>query len=237
MSSKPGLSRLQIAFNITEQTNAMLAYWDENLICRFANSAYLNWFGVDPKDMVDKMHISQLLGPLYEKNLPYIKKVLLGKVQVFERAIKIPTGETKISLATYCPHFENGKVAGFYVNVADISNIKPRIENANEVTLPAEKYISSQQLIEAVEKTLRSYLLTGFPGIQGLARKHFLSESKLKRDFKAKFNETIFSHYRRLQMEMAEKLIKEGYTKKQVSTMLNFANSSNFLVCFKKFRN
>lgn len=63
----------------------MLAYWDSNVICRFANNAYIKWFGKSKNEMIDKIHISELLGPLYEKNLPYIKAALLGKTQVLDR--------------------------------------------------------------------------------------------------------------------------------------------------------
>ena len=70
-------------FDVANNTNAMLAYWDKNLICRFANKAYIDWFGVDPETMIDKMHIAELLGTLYTKNLPYIREALNGKPQVF----------------------------------------------------------------------------------------------------------------------------------------------------------
>ena len=62
---------------VANQINAMLAYWDAQLICRFANNAYLEWFGRTKEEMVDKMSIQELLGPqLYAKNLPYIQEAL-----------------------------------------------------------------------------------------------------------------------------------------------------------------
>ena len=58
-----------LGLEVTEHANAMLAYWDKDLICRFANKAYIEWFGVDPEQMINKMHISKLLGRLFQKNL------------------------------------------------------------------------------------------------------------------------------------------------------------------------
>lgn len=110
---------------VADHVSAMLAYWDKNLICRFANRSYLEWFGKKREDMIGKMTIVDLLGPLYEKNLPYIKDVLQGNPQTFEREIPIP-GEhgMRHSLANYFPHIVDGEVEGFFVHVADISPTK-----------------------------------------------------------------------------------------------------------------
>ena len=105
-----------------DNLSAMLAYWDKSLICRFANSAYLQWFGRSREEMINKITIIELLGPLYEKNKPYIDGVLAGHVQTFEREIPLPDGKgTRYSLANYFPHIVGGEVNGFFVHVADIT--------------------------------------------------------------------------------------------------------------------
>ncbi|MEJ8844301.1 PAS domain-containing protein [Lacibacter sp. H375] len=115
----------ELGLLVSDQVTAMLAYWDKDLISRFANNAYREWFGRTREEMINKMHISELLGPLYEKNLPYIKAVLTGEKQVFEREIPIPNGTgTRHSLATYIPDIKAGEVIGFFVHVADITYVK-----------------------------------------------------------------------------------------------------------------
>ncbi len=109
---------------VTDHISAMLAYWDKDLVCRFANASYLEWFGIRREDMIDKMTIKELLGPIYEKNEPYILGVLNGDVQTFEREIPIPTGGVRHSLANYYPDIIDGKVEGFFVHVADITPVK-----------------------------------------------------------------------------------------------------------------
>lgn len=110
---------------VVDHVSAMLAYWDKNLICRFANKSYLEWFGKKREDMIDKMTIQELLGPLYPKNERYIIGVLQGHPQTFEREIPIPGGGgTRYSLANYFPHIVDGEVEGFFVHVADISFTK-----------------------------------------------------------------------------------------------------------------
>lgn len=115
----------ELALLISDQVNAMLAYWDKDLVCRFANSAYVDWFGKTKEQMINNIRIDELLGPLYEKNLPYIQSVLLGKKQLFEREIPKPDGSgIRHSLATYIPDINNGKVLGFFVHVAEVTYLK-----------------------------------------------------------------------------------------------------------------
>ncbi len=109
---------------VADTITAMLAYWDKDQICRFANNAYLEWFGKRSEDMIDKMTLKELLGPLYQKNLIYIEEAYKGNVQVFEREIPTPDGSVRQSMATYTPDIVNGEVQGIIVHVADVSYLK-----------------------------------------------------------------------------------------------------------------
>jgi PAS domain S-box-containing protein len=133
---------------VTDHITAMLAYWDKNLICRFANSAYVEWFGKRKEDMIDKMTIKELLGdPLYEKNLPYILGALKGQAQTFEREIPLPSGGTRHSLANYYPDIVDGEVLGFFVHVADVTPLK----------LLEKELIASNNQINAQNKRLLNF--------------------------------------------------------------------------------
>lgn len=107
-----------------DKLSAMVAYWDADLRCRFANLAYKHWFGVTPGWLLGR-HIRELLGPLYELNLPYIQGALRGEPQEFEREIPDPRGgPARHSLANYMPDVVDGQVRGFFVLVTDISAVK-----------------------------------------------------------------------------------------------------------------
>lgn len=109
---------------LVDHITAMLAYWDSAQRCRFANRAYERWFGVSPESLIGK-HISELLGPLYPLNLPYIEGALRGEPQEFEREIPDPAGgPSRHSLANYIPDLADGVVRGFFVLVTDVSAIK-----------------------------------------------------------------------------------------------------------------
>src|SRR5690349_11732496 len=72
---------------VSDHIQAMIAYWDKGQVCRFANNAYMFWFGKSRDEMIGRITMKELLGPLYEKNLPYINAVLTGVKQQFEREI------------------------------------------------------------------------------------------------------------------------------------------------------
>ncbi|MDB5249591.1 MAG: Histidine kinase sensor protein [Segetibacter sp.] len=116
-------SRNEIGLFVSDQVNSMLAYWDKNLVCQFANNAYLEWFGLTGEQMAG-ITLPQLLGPVYEKNLPYIQGVLRGEKQVFERELVTYNNKVAQTLATYFPDAVNGEVVGFCVHVADITRLK-----------------------------------------------------------------------------------------------------------------
>lgn len=119
------------ALLVADGVDAMLAYWDGNCICKFANEAYQLWFGKSRNDILG-MHLEQLLGTeLYAKNIKYIDGVLGGKMQVFEREFTLPGGETRHVLVTYTPHIENAEVKGFFVHVAD-STLTKKVEHELE---------------------------------------------------------------------------------------------------------
>jgi len=109
---------------VADHVPALLAYWDKNMICQFANDAYRHWFGITRAEMIGKITIEELLGPVYEKNLPYILKVLEGKPQTFEREFIIQDGKIRHTIINYFPDFLNGKVKGFFVHGADVTYLK-----------------------------------------------------------------------------------------------------------------
>jgi PAS domain S-box-containing protein len=115
----------QVAVSVVNHISAMVAYWDSNQRCVFSNDAYREWFGRSPEQMVG-MSMRELLGPLYEKNLPYIRAALRGERQVFERQIPLPNGGVRESIATYTPDVADGTVRGFSVHVADVTLLRDR---------------------------------------------------------------------------------------------------------------
>ncbi|MGE5452097.1 MAG: PAS domain-containing protein [Acidobacteriota bacterium] len=109
---------------LVDQVPSMLAYWDRDLICRFANRAYKTWFGLDPEQVIGKT-MPEVLGPqLFALNHGYIMGALQGQVQRFERIVPGPDGVQRHSLADYIPDVVDGQVQGFLVQVTEVTRLK-----------------------------------------------------------------------------------------------------------------
>lgn len=111
--------------NILDALPSMVGYWDKNLENRFANRAYAEWFGIDPKEIPGR-HIRDIIGELrYAENKEHMQAALEGQPQLFERAYPSADGTYLMhSLAHYIPDIHNDEVQGFYVLVHDITRMK-----------------------------------------------------------------------------------------------------------------
>jgi diguanylate cyclase (GGDEF)-like protein/PAS domain S-box-containing protein len=123
MSSRRASELASVALELLDHLDAMVAFWDRNQVCVFANKAYFNWFGKTPDQIIGGT-MEELLGPIYPLNLPYIRAALAGERQQFERAIPTPGGGIRDSLATYTPYVVDGEVLGFFAHVADVTPLK-----------------------------------------------------------------------------------------------------------------
>jgi PAS domain S-box-containing protein len=131
---------------VVDNLSAMVAYWDADQRCRFANRAYEKWFGVDPKALIGR-EMRDFLGPLYDLNRPYIEGVLRGEPQEFERDIPNPNGgPPRRSLAQYIPDLADGRVRGFCVLVTDVT----RLKQAEEALLRVERQLQDSERLAAL---------------------------------------------------------------------------------------
>ncbi|WP_082880072.1 PAS domain S-box protein [Methylomonas methanica] len=118
------LERQQNLVSVLNHMPAMIGYWDKNLINKFGNKAYEEWFGFTAQDLIGK-HIREVIGEqLYTLNKPFIDAVLAGQPQYFERTIVNFAGETRHTQAAYLPDGAEGQVKGFFVLVTDITALK-----------------------------------------------------------------------------------------------------------------
>ena len=110
---------------LVDHVPALLAYWDRNCHNVLANARYVEWFGRSPEEM-HGMHIREVLGTeVYEKNLPFIRAVLQGEPQLFERTLIDTSGAVRHTQASYVPDVIDGMNYGFFALVIDIT---PRVE-------------------------------------------------------------------------------------------------------------
>ena len=106
---------------ILDALPAMVGYWDAGLRNRFANGAYVEFFGLTPGEIRGR-HASEVLGSdLYAQNRPYIERALAGERQLFEQTVIDPTGAPRHGQVSYIPDVADGKVRGLLALVTDIT--------------------------------------------------------------------------------------------------------------------
>ena len=106
---------------ITDRIPARLAYYDKDLICRFANSAHASRYGKLSSDMVGS-HLSQVVRPdLLPEILPRVAAALSGQVETFEAERVANDGTRNYYEIHYIPDFQQGVVEGIFIELHDIS--------------------------------------------------------------------------------------------------------------------
>jgi diguanylate cyclase len=135
---------------VLDNVPAMIAYWNADLTCRYANPAYRDWFGVDPRRLIGK-HISELLGPaLFVWNKPYLDAALRGLPQTFERVVQRPDGVDRHALAHYVPDVVDGQVVGLLVHMSDVTSLKIA-EEALRIEMAARERVHDLLLTRTAE--------------------------------------------------------------------------------------
>ena len=109
---------------ILDNLPSMVAYWNRDLQNRFANQAYLSWFGVAP-EALPHTSLPDLLGPkVYADSWPYMQRALAGQRQMFERHVVDAQGNERFSTVNYLPDLQDGVVRGVFVQSTDITDRK-----------------------------------------------------------------------------------------------------------------
>ena len=131
---------------------SMLSYWDSELQCRFANRAYEQWFGVKASHLFGSS-LDDLLGPeLFARAEPYIRGVLRGVPQEFDRIAVDPNHPGRTGMVNYLPHIVNGKVLGFVVQVTDVTRLH---DIQAQLRAQVEETERARLLLEKSESNLR----------------------------------------------------------------------------------
>jgi two-component system, sensor histidine kinase and response regulator len=102
---------------VTDRTPALIAYWDGDVRCRFANAAHAAWLGRDPQAMVG-LSFSELFDPAAQARLaPTLGIVLGGQAQSLSTTLK----DGRRMQVELTPDRVDGVVQGFTVVATDVS--------------------------------------------------------------------------------------------------------------------
>jgi diguanylate cyclase (GGDEF)-like protein/PAS domain S-box-containing protein len=140
---------------VTDNLPGLVAYWDTDLRCRFANKRYIEWFNKTPEQMMGT-HIRDLLGEgLFQRNEPHLRRALNGEQQIFERTLTKTSGEVRFTWASYIPDIDNnGTVVGIFVLVSDVTELK-RAEEEQRIAATAFESQEAMIITDANSVILR----------------------------------------------------------------------------------
>ncbi|WP_164962795.1 PAS domain-containing protein [Rubrivivax sp. JA1026] len=107
---------------IADSLPGLVAYWDRQMRCRFANRGYCDWFGMSQEQIIG-LSMTELLGPEFVRTqADLIRAAFGGELQQYERSAPSRGGEPQDLLVHYVPDRRaDGQVDGFYVMAIDIS--------------------------------------------------------------------------------------------------------------------
>ncbi|MBP6902864.1 MAG: response regulator [Burkholderiaceae bacterium] len=108
---------------ITDSQPLLVAYWDRELRLRFANRAYLAWFGLQREQVLGGT-LEQVLGVQWQPRFAEpIRRALEGQVQEAEMELQAADGRQATFWTHRVPDRRTGQVLGFFFIATDISEL------------------------------------------------------------------------------------------------------------------
>jgi diguanylate cyclase (GGDEF)-like protein/PAS domain S-box-containing protein len=134
---------------ITDNIPALVADVDRTLRYRFANRAYLDWFGKDPDELIGETMESLYGEAAVRLWQPELARVLQGERVQFERSMVV-RGQRQHSTAIYLPYRNvQGQVDGFHALVFDTTASKElELRLENEATRDALTGLPNRRLLQ-----------------------------------------------------------------------------------------
>lgn len=109
---------------IVNHLPSLVSYWDRDLRNLFANHLHRDLFGLLP-EVLRGQTLPDVVGPaLMHRYGPYIKLALAGEAQTFEWPVKLSGEGLRTLLVSLAPDLREGRVAGIFAQLMDISDRK-----------------------------------------------------------------------------------------------------------------
>lgn len=160
-------ARLELVSNTVP---ALIFYLDHQQRYVSYNDAYMNWFGINARELIGKTAKEFLGDEFYKKIAPYLNRAYLGEQVRYEVNVPHHSGSTKKWLSVvYTPHVDDGVVQGVIVHATDITSNK-EVEFAlrdsearfraliEEAPVATCLYVGRDMKIEVINSSMLEYM-------------------------------------------------------------------------------
>ncbi len=109
---------------LVDSLPTLIAFWDPDLKCRFANQAHSHWLDLDHRDLPGA-GLREILGAKrFAGCEPMVRAALAGKAQYFEQTLVREDGVVRTFLVSCIPSITDGVVTGLITHTIDVSRVK-----------------------------------------------------------------------------------------------------------------
>lgn len=154
---------------ITDRVPALIGYFDKELVYRYANQRYAEWFG-RTKASIFGASIKSVIGErIYHEILPHIERAIEGHQVTYQYAMENSDGRSVHARSMLVPEFgPDGEVLGCFVLSVDISEIK----RAEAALVQAQKMEAVGHLAGGLAHDFNNMLTVVIGNLAALKEKH-----------------------------------------------------------------
>jgi PAS domain S-box-containing protein len=136
---------------ITDNLPVLIAYWNSDLHCLFANKTYSEWFDRQPHEMLGINKRDLLNRDEFERDKQHLENVLKGLPQSFERTFYKKNGIKIFTHTQYVPDVQDNVIKGFYSLIYDVTEIKmAEVSRKNAETLGIRALEERNTILESI---------------------------------------------------------------------------------------
>ncbi|MBB4291491.1 PAS domain S-box-containing protein [Rhizobium leguminosarum] len=112
----------------------ILAFFDGDLICRFANEYHHSWYRSSPHEMVGR-HLRDIIGDKdFAARAPHLARVRRGETSYFEVPVPMRNGSFRDAAVTYTPKMGPTGFDGVYILTFDVAVLHQRYHSVFDGT-------------------------------------------------------------------------------------------------------